>query len=331
MDWLSLIASVAGNVAGQAASQMDKDAAMKLVQASTDAFGKINVPQLQKLLLSQQGNTNLAGIKDDPTYRDQQTAADSELGNIINSGGLTLSDRAALNAIRNKTARTESAGRNAIEGGMAARGTLDSGAQQATQLQGNQQSANTLAAADEATAGQAQARAYQAIKDRAALAGQGLDRDYRQKSDAARAQDAINAGNTAILNTAAKYNAAIPQQNFNNSLELAGAQSGANTALAGVIAGRAKDTQQQAQGLGNMVGAASRGNGSNGNSAGQTPTQSDDSNSYAGRGSPSDISGGQTDDGLSGDSTRPGSDGRQILGYDAQGKPIYGQPQGSNF
>lgn len=335
-DWgaiAGLVAQVAGSAAGNALSQMDKDAAMKLIQDSTDAYGKIQVPKLQQLLLQQQGGTNLAGIKDDPRYRDQQNAADSSLNDIISSGGLTLADKANLNAIRNRSAQTETAGRNAILGGMAARGTLDSGAQLAAQLQGNQQDANGLAAADEATAGQAQARAYQAIKDRAALAGQGLDRSYNEQANAARAQDAINAGNIAIMNTAARYNAGIPQQDFNNQLELTNAQTGANAKLAAATAGRAKDTQQTAQGIGNTVAAGAKAFGSSsGNAA------SSNSNDYAGRGSPSDLSGGGSTGELQGDSTRPlgadggaGTDGRTIVGYDANGNPVYGKAQGSNF
>ncbi len=341
-DWgaiIGLVSQVAGSAAGQAASQMDKDAAMRLIQESTDAYGKIQIPKLQQLMLQQQGKTNLAGIQDDPKYRDQENAADAEMGDLIKSGGLTLADKAALNAIRNKTARTESAGRNAILGGMAARGTLDSGSQLAAQLQGNQQSANTLADEDASAAGQAQARGYQAIKDRAAMASKGLDRTYQQKSDAARAQDAINAGNTAIMNTAARFNAAIPQQDFNNELELTNAQTNAKKGLAAVTAGRAKDTQQQAEGMGNMIGSAAKNAGGKSNGApmdysdgaaknteglgfdqGTTDTNNDTGGfeSYP----------GSSSDGLHGESTRGG---QVVIGHDENGNPIYGNKLGSNF
>ncbi len=257
---------IVGSLGGQALSQMDKDKAMQLIQDATDAYGKIQVPKLKELILQQQAKSGMSDIQDDPRYRDQQNAADSQLGDIIKGGGLTLADRAALNALRNRTQRAESEGRNAIKGDMERRGTLDSGAMLAMQLQGNQQTANRLAAGDEATAGQAQARAYQAIRDRAQFAGQGLDRDYRQKSDAARAQDAINAGNAAIMNTAAKYNAGLPQQNFNNQLDLTNSQSNAKAKLAAAVAGRAKDTQDTAQGVGNMAASAFKNMGSGSNS-----------------------------------------------------------------
>lgn len=332
---IGLVTQLAGSFAGHAMSQMDRNAAMGLIQQSVDAYGRIQLPKLKELILSQQAKTGLSDIKDDPKYRDQQNAADAQLGDIVDSGGLTLSDKAALNAIRNRTARTESAGRNAITNEMAARGSLDSGSQLAAQLHGNQQSANSLGAADEATAGQAQARAFQAIKERAALAGQGLDRSYKEQSDAARAQDAINAGNTAIMNTAARYNAAIPQQNFDNQMSLVNAQNGARNGQAAVIAGRAKDTQDEFNQYGNMAASALKNIKFNNNVG---TSLSADSNDYAGRGSASDLSMGQTDDELQGDSTKPlgartatGTDGRTVIGFDAQGRPIYGQPQGQNF
>lgn len=321
-DYIGLIAQIAGNAAGQAASQTDKDTAMRLVQESTDAYGKIDVPKLQKLMLSQQGKSGLADIKDDPRYRDEQNAADAQLNDIISGGGLTLADRAAINKIRNASARTESAGRNAITQGMAARGTLDSGAQLAAQLQGNQQTANSLAQADEATAGQAQARAFQAIKERAQLAGQALDRSYNQKANAARAQDAINAGNTAILNTAARYNAGIPQQDFANQLDLANSRAGANSHLAAAISGRAKDTQDTAQGIGNMVATAAKNSNNSGNSGTEAPN-STDSNTYSGH----EEGSADHSDALTSQATRPE---RQIVGYRPDGSPIYAN-EGSNF
>ncbi len=344
MDWMSMIGMIgqlAGSATGAAMGSIDQQKAMELIKASVDEYGKINVPKLQQLVLQQNKGTELANVKDDPTYRSQQNAADAQLDDVIRSGGLTLADKAALNAIRNRSAQTESAGRHAIENSMAARGTLDSGSQLAMQLQGNQQSANELARADESQAAQAQARAFQAIRERAQLAGQGLDRTNAMKTRAAQAQDAINAGNTAIMNTANQYNAGIPQQQFNNDLTLAGAKSQPGYALAGAYAAQGKDKQQAGTAAGNVfasgVNAASKNNtGSGGGGLGydEGAAANMPSNSSA------DASFGNANQGgfdsypgnaLSGESTRP--DGQEIIEYDSNGKPIYGhrQPQGQNF
>ncbi len=219
---------------------------------------------------------------------------------------------------------------------MASRGTLDSGAQLAMALQNQQQSANIMAAQGEHQAGQAQLRAYQAIQDRARLAGQGLDRDWRQKSEAARAQDSINAGNAAIANAAMTHNAGIPQQNFNNQLTLAGAKANANAPLIGATAANAKDKQQETQGQYNMMGAMAGqlGSGSFGSAkdSGSNTGVDSGNNSYSPMGGNTDISVGADDtpSGLSGQSTKG-----EFLGYDEQGNPVYGkkaaQPVGQNF
>lgn len=292
---------------------MDKAEVLALIQSVRDEYGKIDVPKLKDLLLQQQGPTNLAGIKDDPTYRAQQNAADAQNSAIIDAGGLTLADKAALNAIRSKISRTESAGRHAIENNMAARGSLDSGAQLAMQLQGNQQAAEEANAAGESTAAQAQLRSMQAVRDRAQNAGRGLDRDYQKKADAARAADAINAGNVAIANAGARYNAGIPQQNFENEMQLAGAKAQPTYALAGAKAANAKDTAQRIQGVGNMVGAAVN--------SGYQAYKASKSNTGGGGGFPDADAheSGHSADALGGTPTR------QVIGYRTDGRPIYAE------
>jgi hypothetical protein len=334
---IGLITQLAGSEAGRAASQMDRDSAMRLIQSSLDEYGKISIPKLQQLMLEKVPDTKLAGIQDDPRYRTEQNEADAQLNDIIDSGGLTLADKAALNALRNRTQRAASAGRNAILGQMAARGTLDSGAQLGAQLEENSSSANSLAAADEAAAGQAQMRAYEAIRERARNASAGLDRDYRQKSDAARAQDAINAGNAAIANAGAMYNAGLPQQNFRNQLELAGAKLQPAYAMAGAKGAQAKDTEQRYAGMGNVAGSAAgaaAGAFRPSNSAAPSALGYDDkaAQNVPAWQEPSSYEWSQP--GVQSLPAPPPTPTPDIEGYDVQGRPIYRrpiQPQGQNF
>jgi YD repeat-containing protein len=327
MSWVGLVTQIAGNAAGQIASSMDKDEAMRLIKASVDEYGKINVPKLQQLFLQQNGPSAFEKIHDDPQYRAQQAAADAQLNDVINSGGLTLADKAALNRIRNRTSRTASAGRHAIEQGMAARGTLDSGSQLAMELAGNQDAAQAAAEAGEQTAGAAQARLFAAIRERASQAGQGLDRSYRQQADAARAKDAIAAGNTAIANVGKMYNANLPQQDFNNQMALAGAKVGPTNALAGAHAAQAKDTQQQWNALGNIGAAAANKAGSSTANTGDFSGSNLNTPSPDGEGGfgsePTDWNAypGGSSDALSGASTKRQ---KELVGYDDEGKPIYG-------
>lgn len=334
MDWgaiVGLISQVAGNAAGQAASQMDRDQVMALIKSVTDEYGKINVPQLTQLIAEKQGPTGLANIKDDAVYRGQQNAADAELNNLINRGGATLADEAALNKIRAKVARTASAGRRAIEGGMAARGSADSGSALAMELSGAQDAAQLANEAGSDAAARADARHFEAIRERARNASTGLDRSYEQRANAARAQDAINAGNAAIANTTARYNAGIPQQNFNNQMALAGAKAAPAYALAGAHGAQAQNTQDQWNKLGAAgAAAANKFGGNTGGATGGGGSDPSEWESYtspppntqaesAEPGTPSWASG----DALSGQSTRPARV-KEIVGYDDAGAPIYG-------
>ncbi len=315
---IGLIIQVAGMAVGAVMANMEREKAMRLLKASVDEFGKINVPKLKELALQKMPDTQLTGIKDDPTYRAQQLGADAQLNDVVDSGGLTLADQAALNSIRGKISRSESAGRQAIENQMAARGTLDSGAQLSMQLANQQNSAQNFAEQGERTAGDAQERMYRAIQQRAQNAGAGLDRNYRQQSNAAAAQDAINRGNVEIANTAAKYNAAIPQQEFQNQMALANARAGVNAGAAAVAAGGAANTQQQGAVIGQAAGAAVNTLGNY--ASNYTPS---DNNAYAGRGSASDLTSGHAD-ALEGEPTRQSTRTKVLLGYDENGQPIYG-------
>ena len=246
MDYAAIIGAilqVAGPVVGYFLAQQDKQKVLELLQGARDRYGNIDVPKLTALTAELMPTTELAKLKDDPKYRQQQAEADNALKGIAEGGGLMLSDKAALNAIRNKVARSESAGRESIAADMARRGTLDSGAQLTMQLDNQQDAANRLAEQGENTAGMAQKRAYEAILARSQNAGQGLDRDYRQKSNAASAQDAINRGNADIRNLTNYRNQQLPQQQFDNEFKKAGALEHADTNIGGFFQGRAVDTQ----------------------------------------------------------------------------------------
>lgn len=341
MDYMALIGMIGqlyGKSTGDAASKIPQDQLMAILKGAVDDYGKINVPQLQQLILQKAPDTQLAGIKDDPQYRQQQMTADAQLNDIINSGGLTLADKAALSDIRAKVLRGESAGRGAITNEMAQRGSLDSGNQLAMQLAQQQNAAQSENQAGENTAGQAQARMYAAIQERARQAGQGLDRSYNQQANAARAQDAINQGNVAIANTASKYNAGLGQQDFQNQLTLANSKLNPAYTLAGAYGAQANQARQSGQDTGNIIaaganafGSQNKTNNSGFNSSEYTPPPSTQASGSWDTGDQYYIKDpgfqdypGASSDSLTSQSTKP-SDGSQIIvGYDAQGNPIYG-------
>lgn len=326
-----------GSAAGQAASQMDKQAAMDLVKASLDQYGQINLPKLQNLLLTQQKGTELANIQDDPRYRTEQAQSDAQLNDLIAGGGATLADKATMNAIRNSVSRDARSRQQTLENQMQARGSLDSGYQLASEIAGEQAATQREAEAGAQTSADQQKRLFAAIQQRGTNAGAGLDRDYRQKEQEAAAQDAINKGNTDIMNTAAKYNANIPEADFNNQLKLADAKLGPMRALSGLYASNAKDTQQLYQGLGN-VGAAALKNGGSSNTTNNGSDPSEWENPYPDT-SGNDSSGltpppSTSADGLSGSSTRPDDSpppGYYLSGHNADGSPHYSKLSGGSY
>ena len=258
-DWgevVGAVIQVVGPLIGKLIAQGDQDKAAAMIKASVDAYGNINVPKLQALVLQQVPPSELAKLHEDPKYRAQLDAADAALAQMIQQGGLTMSDKAVLNQIRNKVSAATVQARQGLESSMSKRGTLDSGNQLAMNLSNQATDANMMNQAGQATAGQAQQRAYQAVLDRAKMGTEGLNRDFDQKARVASAQDAIAAGNTNIMNTAAKYNALIPQQNFNNEMALAAGKQAPNAMASQYYAGQAANTQSMMGGVGKGLGQA---------------------------------------------------------------------------
>jgi hypothetical protein len=228
--------------AGEILSGMDSQQAMDLLNQAADAQGNIDLPRLKQLVLQSLPPTELAKIQEDPAYRAQQAQADAELNDVISGGGLTLSDKAALDAIRTKAQLDSSARNNAVTQQMAARGDLDSGAQLASQLSQNQSADQAEASFGENIAGQSQMRALQAIQQRGQNATSNLSRKFQQDATIAAAKDAIAKGNTDIANAANTYNTTVlPQRNFENQRQVNSDKAQAAELKAGAISAAAKD------------------------------------------------------------------------------------------
>lgn len=332
----------------------DNAQAMALIKQAMDQFGNINAPTLQKLILQQMGPSAFQKIQDNPQYLAEQKAADANLQDVINGGGLTLADRAALDSIRQKNAITESAGRNAITQGMAARGTLDSGAQLAAEL-GNSQAADTnLNQMGESDAGQAQLRAFQAIQQRASNAASGLSREQQLAMARAQAEDAISAMNTNIANMANVYNTeTLPQTQFQDNVTAAEEHAKGLELGAGAYGAQAKDQASQnvrsdaANAIKSVATFEGAPSAAKGITSGQEPgndlsgstsqAESGASTKPSGNSAQTDpLSGQQPQQSaqgqqpLSGASTLSQDDGYVQVGYDGNGQPIFHKRNGLN-
>lgn len=251
-------------------------------------------PELEQNIL--QGRTEMEGISTDPRLADTEMQALDEL-RTLGQGGFNIQDKAALDKSLSQSSALERGQREAILQDMAQRGASTSGGALAAQLS-NQQGAATRgneAALD--TAAQGYQRALDAIRSGGALAGEMQGRQFNQQAQIKGAQDIINRMNTeamqgvqtrnigamnsaqaanlgekqrisdanaGLYNQQEIYNKSLPQQTFQNQMNLAGAKSNvrsgqANQAIQGgnqqaaTIAGMGAGVGQIGMGLANNM------------------------------------------------------------------------------
>ncbi len=201
----------------------------------------------------------MTSISTDPALKDAQSNALKSLQDL-SKGGLSLQDKADLSRISTDEGTKARGARDAVLQNAAARGAGGGGLELLNQMKANQDAATNTSQRDLDVAGGAQQRALAALAGAGNLAGNIQNQDFNQKAQVAGAQDAIskfNASqnqavgltNTAARNAAAATNLASSQHvadsridaanqtaaakakanqaAFDNSLNVAGAKSGA--------------------------------------------------------------------------------------------------------
>ncbi len=258
MGGYGMAAQAGLSAVGEIMAQQSKERQRQLLQKVIDEFGKIDLPSLQKVIAEQEGPSAMEGISTDPESVAAQHAALDALKNVSDSGGLTLTDHANLNRIRNNSAAAASSGRQRIAEDMASRGSLDSGVTLAMQLAGNEGSANRQSQQDMDIAGEAQKRALDAIMQRGTLAGQVRGQDFSEKSRKAEAADLIARYNAEARSKAQYHNANLPQENFDNQMRRTQGQATGTAPLASYYGEQAGDQRGFWAGLGKTANDASQ-------------------------------------------------------------------------
>lgn len=211
---------------GESQAAGDDMEAQALYERATKLLSNIELPQLDKAIAEQLGPSAFEKIKTNATLQSAQMDALGRLAQISDEGGLTLSDRAAMNQIMGELAQRDAASRAATREEMQARGTLGAGAELASRLAGQQQTAQLASQRGMDIAGQAQQRALDAIMQRGALAGDIRGQEFNEQSAIAQAKDAINRYNAGAKERAQMYNLDLPQRQFQNTMNLRGMQYG---------------------------------------------------------------------------------------------------------
>lgn len=183
--------------------------------------GVLTPEQAQAALVE---TSDMNNISTDPALRKAQMDALAGLQDISN-GGLTASDRAALNRIRSEEETAARGAREAILQNAQARGLGGSGLELMAQMQNQQDSATRASQRDMDIAAQAQDRALQALIQAGQMGGNIQAQDFNQQAQVAQANDAI-----------AKFNAQNRQQVNMANTQANNAAQGANLQLKQSIA-----------------------------------------------------------------------------------------------
>lgn len=159
------------------------------------------------------GPTAMEGVSTDPRLADSQYASLGALDEIIQGGGLNAQDKAALNKVQTDVSAADRGRRDAILQNSAARGMGGGGNELLAQLTSGQAASDRQNQSSMDVAGMAQQRALDAIMQSGQLAGNMRGQEFGEKSDVAKAKDAINTFNAGLGTQNTQFNAANALQN----------------------------------------------------------------------------------------------------------------------
>lgn len=264
-------APILAGLIGKALAAGDYEKAEQLRAQAAAMYGDDILPQLEQMTAEQQGGSEFGGIVEDPRLRQAQLRALAKLEESIDTGGMTAEDREGYAQAELESGAYERGSRGALEQRMAARGLHGSGIEAAQALSGQQAGVARKSAADLSTAAEARRRAMGALEQYGTLAGGIRGQDYRVSADRAAAQDAINRFNTGQRAEAQGYNLQLPQQGYENRMDLYGRREAAQGRQAGGYERAGGRTEQEWAGYGKGVSDAALGYGQSRKKKGDAP------------------------------------------------------------
>lgn len=211
--------------------QRGPDVSAPEVQAATAAVERLR-------------DSRMNDIQMDPRLRENQLAALAGLQEVVEGGGLTAQDQAALNRIQNQNARAEQGRRGAILQSMASRGMGGSGMELMAQLQSSQAASDRQAQEGLDVAALAAERKLAAIQALGSQSGSLRGQDFGEAERIAAAQDAIDRFNTASVNQ---------NNQFNSQVLNANRESGADRRLRADLYNRDRAFQADQFDIGNQL------------------------------------------------------------------------------
>lgn len=216
---------------------------------------KMQSPQLRQLVAEQMGKSGFEDVKDDPVTMAAQRAALARLSNISANGGMDAMGRASLEQGRQAASGMASGANAALRSRMASRGMMGSGAELAAESGNNSAAAQRLSQSGYDAAAAAQNRNIQALNGAGGLSTQMRTQDYNKSADLARAKDAIAYHNMQNRTDANRYNALLPQQQWENDMRMRGAKSARRMGHVKYVADRDQQNTETYEGMGKGIGS----------------------------------------------------------------------------
>lgn len=193
------IAMIAGGMGlsllGNAVAAGDDAKARAILQEVSKQYGPEYAQQIAAIKAPHLGPSAVAGLQNDPTGRNAQLKALSQLEDTINQGGQTAGDRAVLAQAENAAAARASGDAATQMQNLAQRGQANSPAAAMLQMQAGQTGANVLGSMANDAAQAAMQRRLSAIEASGQLGGQLSGQDWQHAMDKAQAADSINQWN----------------------------------------------------------------------------------------------------------------------------------------
>lgn len=249
---ISLISAGGGvllSLLGNAMAAGDEAKARQALQQIAQQYGPEYAQKIAAIHAPQLGPSALQGMQVDSTGRDAQLKALAQLEDVINSGGNTAADRAALAQAQNVAAARASGDAASQMQNLAQRGQANSPAAAMLQMQAAQSGTNALAGMAGDAEQAAMQRRLQAIEARGAMGGNLRGADWGEAETRAKAGDAINQWNANMSWQAQQERDSLEAQRLAG---LANAQQN----VAGSYRDSAQATRQAYGGAGNAVTTA---------------------------------------------------------------------------
>lgn len=211
--------ALVGRLISEAIAAGDYDRAMKLREQAVAEYGEGILPELERVEAETLGRSELGNIRPDAAPRNAQMDALARLSEF-SAPGMSAEDVGDLRVAQDSAGGVAARAAGQGEQLAAARGLQRSGLSQALGMQGAQAGAQTAADAAVGLASARRQRQLQALGQMGSLGGSVRGADYQQASDAARAQDTINAFNANMNYDARNQRNVNTQLGYTNRLGL---------------------------------------------------------------------------------------------------------------